>query len=159
MFCTCCHGHLGSMLSCYDAEVSYDCRTDTFLARYPPHGRRTVVIEGVEWDRLRPPPMDTPAYDLHICNCLNDLQPCDHIEIQWRRNKEFPYADDQVDCANFIFGLLDTVVVQFNQYTPGSRWSRAILNRKDHREEGCDTGGFYGGIRKLKSKDEVQRRP
>ncbi|KAG6479315.1 hypothetical protein ZIOFF_062778 [Zingiber officinale] len=45
------HGHLGFMLSCYDAEVSYDGRTDTFLARYPPHGRRTVVIEGVEWDR------------------------------------------------------------------------------------------------------------
>ncbi|KAG6504374.1 hypothetical protein ZIOFF_036706 [Zingiber officinale] len=39
------HGHLGFMLSCYDAEVSYDGRTDTFLARYPPHGRRTVVIE------------------------------------------------------------------------------------------------------------------
>ncbi|KAG6468368.1 hypothetical protein ZIOFF_073044 [Zingiber officinale] len=86
------HGHLGFMLSCYDAEVSYDGRTDTFLARYPPHGRRTVVIEGVEWDRLRPPPMDTPAYDLHISNCLNNLQPVDHIEIQWRRNKEFPYG-------------------------------------------------------------------
>ncbi|KAG6468042.1 hypothetical protein ZIOFF_072608 [Zingiber officinale] len=86
------HGHLGFMLSCYDAEVSYDGRTDTFLARYPPHGRKTVVIEAVEWDRLRPPPMDTPAYDLHISNCLNDLQPGDHIEIQWRRNKEFPYG-------------------------------------------------------------------
>ncbi|KAG6506610.1 hypothetical protein ZIOFF_031937 [Zingiber officinale] len=86
------HGHLGFMLSCYDAEVSYNGRTDTFLARYPPHGRRTMVIEGVEWDRLRPPPMDTPAYDLHISNCLNDLQPGDHIEIQWRRNKEFPYG-------------------------------------------------------------------
>ncbi|KAG6510245.1 hypothetical protein ZIOFF_028254 [Zingiber officinale] len=50
------HGHLGFMLSCYDTEVSYDGRTDTFLARYPPHGRRTVVIEGVEWDRLNKEP-------------------------------------------------------------------------------------------------------
>ncbi|XP_042460134.1 heat shock protein HSP 90-alpha A2-like [Zingiber officinale] len=28
------HGHLGFMLSCYDAEVSYDGCTDTFLARH-----------------------------------------------------------------------------------------------------------------------------
>ncbi|KAG6474299.1 hypothetical protein ZIOFF_068225 [Zingiber officinale] len=28
------HGHLGFMLSCYDAEVSYDGRTDIFLARH-----------------------------------------------------------------------------------------------------------------------------
>ncbi|XP_042460133.1 heat shock protein 83-like [Zingiber officinale] len=28
------HGHLGFMLSCYDAEVSYDDCTDTFLARH-----------------------------------------------------------------------------------------------------------------------------
>ncbi|KAG6503504.1 hypothetical protein ZIOFF_035819 [Zingiber officinale] len=28
------HGHLGFMLSCYDAEVSYDGRTDTFPARH-----------------------------------------------------------------------------------------------------------------------------
>ncbi|XP_074581834.1 F-box protein At2g32560-like [Curcuma longa] len=162
------HGHMGFMLSCYDAEVSYDCRTDTFRARYPPNGRRTVIIEeGVEWDRLRPPPMDTPAYDLHISDCLNDLQPGDHIEIQWRRNKEFPYGwwygviDHLESCdANRHFcrcHLSDTVVMQFNQYTPGSRWRRAIVNRKDHREEGSDTGGFYGGIRKLKSKDEVSK--
>lgn len=28
------HGHVGFMLSCYDAELSYDRRTDTFQARY-----------------------------------------------------------------------------------------------------------------------------
>lgn len=63
------------------------------FCRYPPHGRRTIVIEeGVQWERLRAPPLDTPAHDLHISDCLNDLQPGDHIEIQWRRNKEFPYG-------------------------------------------------------------------
>lgn len=62
--------------------------------RYPPHGRRTIVIEeGVQWDMIRAPPVDTPAHDLHISNCLNDLCPGDHIEIQWRRNKEFPYGE------------------------------------------------------------------
>lgn len=86
-------GHVGFMLSCYDAELSYDSHTDTFQARYPPHGRRTVAIEnGVSWDRLRAPPVETPPHDLHMSDCLNELHPGDHIEIQWRRNKEFPYG-------------------------------------------------------------------
>ncbi|MQL91684.1 hypothetical protein Taro_024297 [Colocasia esculenta] len=88
------NGHVGFMLSCYDAELSYDCRTDTFLARYPPHGRRIMVTEeGVQWDRLRAPSIDAPAHDLHASDCLNDLHPGDHIEIQWRRSKEFPYGE------------------------------------------------------------------
>ncbi|KAH9317882.1 hypothetical protein KI387_019651 [Taxus chinensis] len=86
-------GHVGFMLSCYDAKLSYDCTTDTFQARYPPHGARTTVIEdGIHWERLRAPPVDTAAHDLHISDCLNDLHPGDHVEIQWRRNKEFPYG-------------------------------------------------------------------
>lgn len=61
--------------------------------RYPPHGRRAIAIEtGVQWDRIRAPPVDTSPHDLHISDCLNDLRPGDHIEIQWRRNKEFPYG-------------------------------------------------------------------
>ena len=87
------NGHVGFMLSCYDAELSYDPRTDTFQARYPPHGRRAIAIEtGVTWDRLRAPPLDTSPHDLYISDCLTELCPGDHIEIQWRRNKEFPYG-------------------------------------------------------------------
>ncbi|CAN1250148.1 F-box protein At2g32560 [Linum perenne] len=87
------NGHVGFMLSCYDADLSYDSRTDTFQARYPPHGRRPVAIEsGVNWERLRAAPVDTCPHDLHVSDCLNDLYPGDHIEIQWRRNKEFPYG-------------------------------------------------------------------
>ncbi|XP_039122877.1 F-box protein At2g32560-like [Dioscorea cayenensis subsp. rotundata] len=160
------HGHVGFMLSCYDAEVSYDCHTDTFRARYPPHGRRTVVIEeGVQWERLRASPVETSAHELHISDCLHELLPGDHIEIQWRRNKEFPYgwwygvvghlescdgSEYHCRCHNS-----DTIMLEFNQYTPGSRWRRAAVNRKNHREEGNETDGFYGGIRKLKSKDEI----
>ncbi|MQM11188.1 hypothetical protein Taro_044093 [Colocasia esculenta] len=92
------NGHVGFMLSCYDAQLSYDCRTDTFTARYPPHGRRTIVIEeGVQWERIRASPVETPAHDLHTSDCLNDLRPGDHIEIQWRRNKEFPYGTHSPD--------------------------------------------------------------
>ncbi|OVA18520.1 F-box domain [Macleaya cordata] len=160
------HGHVGFMLSCYDAELSYDSRTDTFHARYPPHGRRTIVIEeGVEWDRLRTPPIDTPPHNLHISDCLNDLHPGDHIEIQWRRNKEFPYGwwygivgHLELCDGNENYCLChssDTVVLEFNQYTHGSRWRRTFIKRKDHREEGNETDGFYGGIRKLYGTAEI----
>lgn len=62
-------------------------------ARYPPHGRRTVVLEdGIQWERVRAPPVKTLAHDLHASDCLHELRPGDNIEIQWRRNKEFPYG-------------------------------------------------------------------
>ncbi|XP_042482499.1 F-box protein At2g32560-like isoform X2 [Macadamia integrifolia] len=160
------NGHVGFMMSCYDAELCYDSSTDTFHARFPPHGRRTIVIEdGVQWHRLRTPPVDTPPHDLHVSDCLYDLRPGDHIEIQWRRNKEFPYGwwygvvghsetcsrnENHCNCYSS-----DTVVLEFNQYTPGSRWRRTSINRKVHREEGNEADGFYGGIRKLYKKEEV----
>ncbi|XP_021676970.2 F-box protein At2g26850 isoform X2 [Hevea brasiliensis] len=162
------NGHVGFMLSCYDAELSYDPQTDTFRARYPPHGRRAVAIEtGVQWERLRAPPVDTSPHDLHISDCLNDLRPGDHIEIQWRRNKEFPYGwwygvvghlescdgnENYCRCHNS-----NAVVLEFHQYTRGSRWRCTMINRKDHREEGNEADGFYGGIRKLNSKEEISR--
>ncbi|KAM7273194.1 hypothetical protein ACFE04_027858 [Oxalis oulophora] len=154
------------MLSCYDAEVSYDSRTDTFQARYPPHGRRAMAVENcVPWERLRAPPVDTLPHDLHDFDCLNELKPGDHIEIQWRIQKDFPYGwwygvvghlescdgnQNYCSCQNS-----DTVVVEFNQYTPGSRWRITTVNRKEHKEEGNNALGFYGGIRKLKSEDEI----
>ncbi|KAI4305902.1 hypothetical protein L6164_029233 [Bauhinia variegata] len=158
--------HVAFMLSCYDAELSYDQRTDTFQARYPPHGRRLTAIEnGIPWERLRAPPVDTPPHDLHISDCLNDLHPGDHIEIQWRRNKEFPYGwwygvvghlescggnENYCRCHSS-----DTVVLEFNQYAPGSRWRQAIVSRKEHREEGNEIDCFYGGIRKINSENEI----
>ncbi|KAL3530018.1 hypothetical protein ACH5RR_009340 [Cinchona calisaya] len=160
------NGHVGFMLSCYDAELSYNPRTDTFQARYPPHGNRAIAIEtSVTWDRLRAPPVDTRPHNLHISDCLSELHPGDHIEIQWRRNKEFPYG--------WWYGVVghletcdgnpnycrchasDTVVLEFNQYTPGSRWRTTTVSRKDHREEGNEADGFYGGIRKLHKNEEI----
>ncbi|KAK6144091.1 hypothetical protein DH2020_020911 [Rehmannia glutinosa] len=160
------NGHVGFMLSCYDAVLSYDRRTDTFLARYPAHGTRASAIEsGVTWDRLRAPPVDTSPHDLHVSDCLNDLQPGDQIEIQWRRNKEFPYGwwygvvGHLETCdgdANYCrCHDSDTLVLEFNQYTRGSRWRRTIVSRKEHREEGNEADGFYGGIRKLCSNEEI----
>ncbi|RWW25953.1 hypothetical protein GW17_00009683, partial [Ensete ventricosum] len=183
--------------------------------------RQTLFMQGMHrlassnansWDRLRPPPVNTPSHDLHISDCLSDLRAGDHIEIQWRRNKEFPYVNNVFLCfAGWWYGVIghlescngnehycschlsgeylyavepgstcvfalgiavnffhlsgqpflldcpDTVVLEFNQYTLGSRWRRASISRKHHREEGNETDGFYGGIRKLHSKDEISK--
>lgn len=160
------HGHVGFLLSCYDAEVSYDRKTDTFKARYPPHGSRTAVTEeGVQWKRLRPPPTGTNAHELHQSDCLDVLRPGDHVEVQWRRNKGFPYGwwygvvghsegctPEARRCLCYLDG---TVWLEFNQYAVGSRWRRAAVNRKTHREEGNETEGFYAGIRKLQLKGEI----
>ncbi|KAJ7976593.1 F-box protein [Quillaja saponaria] len=74
----------GYALSCYNAQVSYDYKTNTFQARYSPVGWRTV--EGnVPWDRLREPPL----VDTSDCD-LNDWKPGDHIEILWSGRKEDP---------------------------------------------------------------------
>lgn len=51
--------------------------------------------------------------------------------------------------------LADTVMLEFNHYTPGSRWRQTTINRKNHREEGNENDGFYGGIRKLHNKEEI----
>lgn len=160
------NGHVGFMLSCYDAELNYDPQTDTFQARYPPHGRRLVAIEtGIAWDRVRAPPVDTSPHDLHLSDCLNELRPGDHIEIQWRRNKEFPYG--------WWYGVVghletcdgnatycrchdnDTLMLEFNHYSRGSHWRKMTISRRNHREEGNEAEGFYGGIWKLSSIEEI----
>ena len=51
--------------------------------------------------------------------------------------------------------LADTVILEFKQYAPGSRWRQAVINKKDHREVGNEADGFYGGIRKLYNEDEI----
>lgn len=158
------NGKIGFVLSCYDAEVGYDSRTDSFKARYSPQGRSTVEYN-VEWDRVRPPAVDTPSRYLHASSCLDDLAPGDHIEIQWRRNKDFSYGwwygvvghveycdGDKMYCQCHDN---ETVILEFKQYTPGSRWRLAEMNRKEHREIGNESDGFYGGIRKLYHEDEI----
>ncbi|CAH8263772.1 unnamed protein product [Arabidopsis lyrata] len=161
------NGHVGFMLSCYDAELSYDTHTNTFQARYPPHGRRAIAIEkDVTWERIRAAPIDASPHHLYVSDSLNELKPGDHIEIQWRRNKEFPYGwwysvvghlescDGNLNhCQCHISEMM---VLEFNQYTVGSRWRKTMINRRDHREKGNEEDGFYGGIRKLKCKEDIE---
>ncbi|KAH1077602.1 hypothetical protein GYH30_052911 [Glycine max] len=41
---------------------------------------------------LRAPPVDTPACDGHMSDCLQDLKPGDHIEIEWKASRDIPYC-------------------------------------------------------------------
>lgn len=59
--------------------------------RYLANGRQTIE-DNIDWNRLRAPAVDTPAHVLHVSDCLDDLKPGDHIEVQWRRNEDFPYG-------------------------------------------------------------------
>ncbi|XP_054790098.1 F-box protein At2g32560-like isoform X2 [Prosopis cineraria] len=159
------NGHAGFMLSCYDAQLCYDSGTDTFQARYSPHGR--WAEENIPWERLRMPPIDISPHVLYTSDCLADLRPGDHVEIQWRRNKEFPYGwwygviGHLKSCAEHgnhcCCHLSDTVILEFKQYNAGSRWRQTVINRKHHREEGNEVDGFYGGIRKIHNEDEIAR--
>ncbi|KAE8733959.1 F-box protein [Hibiscus syriacus] len=158
------NGHAGFLLSCYDAKLSYDSKTDTFQARYSPYGRR-MTEENISWDRLRVPPVNTCSYDLYSSDSLLDLKPGDHIEIQWRKTNEFPYGwwygvvvhmescggtENHCRCP-----YTDTVMLEFKQYPSSSRWRKTTINRKDHREVGNEADGFYGGIRKLYIEEEI----
>ncbi|CAM8915623.1 unnamed protein product [Rhodiola kirilowii] len=158
------NGHAGFLLSCYDAKIRYDSTTDTFHARYSPHGRQTLE-ENIEWGRLRSPVVDTPSNALHISDCLADLKPGDHVEIQWRRNKEFPYGWwygvvghlETCDGSEYHCHCRqsDTALLEFNQYAQGSRWRKTLVKRDTHMEEGNSVDGFYGGIRKLCNNEEI----
>ncbi|KAL6598782.1 hypothetical protein ACP70R_046042 [Stipagrostis hirtigluma subsp. patula] len=162
------HGHVGFMMSCYDAELSYDFHTDTFRARYPPHGRRTVVMGSsgtgsghLQLTLLRMISMPPTA-------CMNSgLAITLRFSGEGTRNSHMaggmellPVGHLESCDGNEHFcrcHLSDTVVLEFNQYTPGSRWRQALINRKDHREEGNEGDGFYGGVRKLRSKDDISK--
>ncbi|KAA8517942.1 hypothetical protein F0562_015416 [Nyssa sinensis] len=158
------NGYVGFMLSSYDAEVSYDSCTDTFRARYSPHWQQTTE-ENIVWNRLRARTVDTLPHVLHVSDCLNDLSPGDHIEIQWRRKKEFPYGwwygvvahlescnGNKIDCRCHSS---EKVILEFKQYSAGSQWGKTVINRKEHREIGNEADGFYGGIRKLYHEEEI----
>ncbi|KAL8493755.1 hypothetical protein ACS0TY_024795 [Phlomoides rotata] len=160
------NGHIGFMLSCYDAHLSYDSTTDNFIARYKANGR-SMIEEGIDWKRIRAPSVNTPANVLHISDCLDELKPGDHIEIQWRKNKQFPFGWwygvvghlDSCNCNEYSCSchINDTVILEFNQYSPESRWRKAAISRREHREVGDETGGFYGGIRKVSKKEEIEK--
>ncbi|KFK36964.1 hypothetical protein AALP_AA4G195400 [Arabis alpina] len=157
------NGHVGFMMSCYDAKIRYDYKTDTFQARYSAHGRRAAE-EKVTWQRLRPSLVEAGSRDLHVSDCLDGLCPGDHFEIQWRRTKEFPYGwwygivghlqycegENNCNCHDD-----ENVVMEFRQFRLESPWRTTVINRKNHRETGNEENGFYGGVKKLGTEEEI----
>lgn len=46
----------------------------------------------IQWDMLRAPPVDSSPCDRNVSDCLQDLKPGDHIEIQWKSSTEIRYG-------------------------------------------------------------------
>lgn len=158
-------GHVGFLLSCYDAELNYVRDSDTFCARYSPYYPRVIMEDEIPWARIRKPPVETSPSEFHNPDVAEEFRPGDHIEVQWKRCQYFPYGwwygivghaanctkDDQ-DCKCH----LDEVLwLEFKQYIRGSRWRKVPIKRKRSREDSSQLDGFYGGIRKLYSEDEI----
>ncbi|XP_057825786.1 F-box protein At2g26850 isoform X2 [Cryptomeria japonica] len=160
------HGHAGFMLSCYDADLNYDRNSDTFCARYLPHSAKSLVIEdGISWERIRKPPDMTSPSELYFPDVQEELRPGDHIEVQWKKSPSFPYGwwygivghDDycRSETQNCRCHLDEKVWLEFRQYATGSRWRRIQMRRNKAPEAGSESDGFYGGIRKLKNRDDI----
>lgn len=55
----------------------------------------------------------------------------------------------------FLFVSADKVVMEFRQFRSESPWRTTVINRKDHREIGNEANGFYGGVKKLGTEEEI----
>nr|KYP48924.1 F-box protein At2g32560 family [Cajanus cajan] len=151
-------------LMIHNGLVSYDSESNTFQARYQSGGWRSLG-KNIEWDMVRVPAVDLPPYVIHVSDCLEDLTPEDHIEIQWRADTQCPYdwwyaVIGHLDSCNANENYCqchsnDTLIVEFRQYREVSNMRRIRLSRKINGEQGDQTRGYYGGIRKLHNEDEI----
>ncbi|KAG0477065.1 hypothetical protein HPP92_013906 [Vanilla planifolia] len=92
-----------------------------------------------------------------------------NLEIMLRssgRNKEFPYGwwygnVGHLESCNgnehYCRCKTSDTLVLSSTSTPMARGGDGGDKPKDHREEGNETDGFYGGIRKLHDKDEISK--
>ncbi|KAK7378049.1 hypothetical protein VNO80_03485 [Phaseolus coccineus] len=147
-----------------DALVRYDSKTDNFQARQQ-NGGWQVVGRNIQWETLRAPPVNTPSCFRYISDCLEDLKPGDHIEIQRKSRREIAYdwwyavVGHMESCnenQNFCCcRSSETLILEFKQYSQGSSRRRVKLLRNGEQYE--EASGCYGGIRKLESEEEIQR--
>lgn len=62
------------------------------VCRFSSEGKPTME-PNIDWTRLRAPAVETGPHALYPSDCLDYLKPGDHIEIQWKRQKEKPYGN------------------------------------------------------------------
>lgn len=61
--------------------------------RYPSYEQNPLYLEqGIEWERVRAPPTENLPHKTHVSDCLDDLHPGDHVEIQWRMSIGLPFG-------------------------------------------------------------------
>ncbi|QCD97049.1 hypothetical protein DEO72_LG6g1759 [Vigna unguiculata] len=147
-----------------DALVRYDSKTDSFQARQQ-SGGWNAMGNNIQWEILRAPPTDTPPCVRYVSDCLDDLKPGDHIEIQRKSRTEIPYdwwyaVVGHMESCNENHNFCscrysETLVLEFKQYSEGSSMRRVKVLRNGEEHE--EAKGWYGGIRKLQSEEEIQR--
>ncbi|WRX32360.1 hypothetical protein QQP08_026181 [Theobroma cacao] len=109
----------------------------------------SIVITSVSAEYLWPTTLKEPCVSYGLC-LFAYLESFGYVGLQSTNSLILSPSPQKKERIS-----LDTVVLEFNHYTPGSRWRRTSINRKDHREEGNEADGFYGGIRKLSSEEEI----
>ncbi|KAK7393024.1 hypothetical protein VNO78_21475 [Psophocarpus tetragonolobus] len=149
----------------HNALVCYDSQSNTFQARYRSGGWRCLG-KNIEWELVRVPSFDSPPYVMYLTDCLDNLKPEDHIEIQWRATTQCPYdwwyaiighSDSCNKNESYCYcHSSDTLIVEFRQYPEASTMRRIKLSKKNIEEQGDRICGYYGGIRKLHNEDEIQ---
>ncbi|KAK7344866.1 hypothetical protein VNO77_15049 [Canavalia gladiata] len=150
-------------LMVHSALIRYDSESNTFGARCQTAGWQ-FLAKDVEWNMVRIPSVDSPPNVVHISDCLENLKPEDHIEIQRRATRRCPYdwwygVIGHLDSCNQNYCACqysDTLIVEFRQYSESSNMRRIGLSRKNNGEQGDQIGGYYGGIRKLHNEDEIE---
>ncbi|XP_061364788.1 F-box protein At2g32560-like [Gastrolobium bilobum] len=151
-------------LSVSHALVCYYSETDTFEARQQ-NGGWLRMGNIVQWDKLRACSVEISACVRYVSDCLEDLKPGDHIEIQRRLGRhnyyDWWYAviahmdscnETENDCR---CRYCATLIVEFKQYCQGSSMRRIKLLR--NREQCEEQAEYYGGIRKLHNEEEIER--
>ncbi|XP_057437942.1 F-box protein At2g26850-like isoform X3 [Lotus japonicus] len=86
-----------------DALFRYDSTSQTFTAREQRVGGRWLLWKGIMWERLRLSPVATPPCFCHVSDCLEDLKPGDHIEIQGKKK-----SDPHYEWFYAVIGHLDS---------------------------------------------------
>ncbi|KAF7819127.1 F-box protein [Senna tora] len=154
----------GLLLICQDVLLHYDSKTDTFEARQQ-YGNCRCIGRKLRWDMVRVAWLEISPYQLHVSCDLHNLKTGDHIEIQFRANKQTPY-----DWWFGVIGHLDTcdkkqnqcgcdqsemLVVEVKLGYPRMQVKRLLLKRNNHGEQDDGKGRLYGGIRKIQSEQEI----
>lgn len=68
--------------------------------------------------------MDISPHEIHVSECLSELSPGDHIEVQWRRSQKFP-------CGEFLFVICQIMKSVSYCFFPFAGWWYGVIGHLD----------------------------